>query len=192
MVTLGILILPYPKLISHGSDKVEPPLIDYMSNATAKHFEPYIPPAPPKPIVVKPKVIATNKLNIRTHYSWMPSSAITSKNSPQLKLQQQATVDELGFMRLGEYYMCATSQYWGFTGTKYQVTLSNGVIFKFIIGDSKQTRHANGMLGSNGDILEFIMNKDSLGTTIEQRNQTFNNNVSHLKGTIISMNRIGE
>lgn len=185
-----MILLLHPTLLGSGSDKVKPPLIDYMSNATANHFEPYIPPEPTKPIVVakpKPKVINTNKLNIGTKYSWMPYTAITSKTSPQYKLQQQATTDELGFRRLGEYYICATSQYWGRTGAKYQVTLSNGVTFKFIIGDSKQQAHANGMYGINGDILEFIMDKQ-----IITGNKIFNQNVSHLKGTIISINKLGD
>ena len=93
--------------------------------------------------------------------AYMYYTAITSKGSPQYKLQAQAYTDEQGFRRIGEYYLVAMGQYYGMTGDKLLITLSSGLQYKVMIGDSKAKPHTtNGYkVGLDGSIVEFIVDK---------------------------------
>ena len=128
----------------------------YPDNATEipANYESYLP---------KPEVKYTNMAvpSNRNAVAYMYYTAITSKGSPQYKLQTQAYTDELGFRRVGEYYLIAMGQYYGRTGDKLLVTLASGLQYKVMIGDSKAKPHTtNGYkVGLDGSIVEFIADK---------------------------------
>lgn len=104
--------------------------------------------------------------------SYMPFTAITSKSSPQYKLQQKAYSDKNGLRKCGKYYLVAMGQYYGKIGDKFKVTLSSGQVFYAMIGDSKQFRHTgegSGMVGAdNKDMFEFIVDYSCLNSKIRK------------------------
>ena len=104
--------------------------------------------------------------------SYMPYTAITSKNSPQYKLQQKAYSDKNGLRKYGKYYLVAMGQYYGKVGDKFKVTLSSGQVFYAMIGDSKQFKHTgegSGMIGAdNKDMFEFIVDYSCLNKEIRK------------------------
>ena len=104
--------------------------------------------------------------------SYMPYTAITSKNSPQYKLQRKACSDKNGLRKYGKYYLVAMGQYYGKVGDRFKVTLSSGQVFYAMIGDSKQFKHTgegSGMIGAdNKDMFEFIVDYSCLNKEIRK------------------------
>lgn len=97
--------------------------------------------------------------------AYMDYRAITSKNSKQWKLQQQATTDENGLRVLdGRYLVAIGSGFNAPVGTYIDVYLVNGNILNCIVGEWKQDRHtdAKNMQAPNGNIVEFIVDKSAL------------------------------
>lgn len=121
--------------------------------------------------------------------SYMPYTAITSKNSEQYKLQTRAYSDKNGLRKIDKYYLVAMGQYYGKVGDKFKVTLSSGQVFYAMIGDSKQFRHTgegSGMIGAdNKDMFEFIVDYSCLNSLVRKMG---NVNVL-LKGKVIKLQK---
>lgn len=101
--------------------------------------------------------------------SWMDYTAITNKQSPQWKLQEQAYTDENGLRKVDEYYCVAVGT--GLSegiGTKLIVTLDTGVEIPVIVADHKSDRHTDAtntyMAMNNGriNIIEFVIEYNCL------------------------------
>lgn len=96
--------------------------------------------------------------------SWMDYTAITNKQSPQWKLQEQAYTDENGLRKVDEYYCVAVGT--GLSkgiGTKLIVTLDTGIEIPVIVADHKANRHTDAtntyMAMNNGriNVVEFVV-----------------------------------
>ena len=101
--------------------------------------------------------------------SWMDYTAITNKQSPQWKLQEQAYTDENGLRKIDEYYCVAVGT--GLSegiGTKLIVTLDTGAEIPVIVADHKSDRHTDAtntyMAMNNGriNIIEFVIEYNCL------------------------------
>ena len=101
--------------------------------------------------------------------SYMGYKAITSKSSPQYKLQLQAYTGEYGIRMVnidGENRYCIAlgSFYTTKIGTKIDVVMANGNILKCILGDMKANIHtdAQNIRARDGSVVEFIIDSTSL------------------------------
>lgn len=91
---------------------------------------------------------------------YMDYRAITAPSSIQYALQQDATTDEYGFRRYGDYYMIALGTYYtGYEcGKVFRITLDTGVSFEAITGDVKADVHTDSKnQHRDGNIVEFIV-----------------------------------
>lgn len=94
---------------------------------------------------------------------YMDYRTITAKSSKQWKLQQEATTDELGFRRYGDYYMVAMGTYYtGYEcGKVFRITLENGSEFLVVTGDIKSDVHTDAKhQHRKGNVIEFIVDTD--------------------------------
>lgn len=100
--------------------------------------------------------------------SYMSYKAITSKSSPQYKLQQQAYTGEYGIRMIGDRYCIALGSFYTTTiGTKVDVVMENGNILKCILGDQKANIHTDkqNIRARDGSVVEFLIDKRSLNKT---------------------------
>ena len=118
--------------------------------------------------------ISNEKLNYRDYTvpitsgfkSYMPYTAITSKSSPQYKLQQIAYTGTYGIRQYDNRYCVAIGT--GFNadiGTYFDLILSNGTVIPCIVADIKADRHtdSNNMITiANGCLTEFIVDSSAL------------------------------
>ncbi len=108
----------------------------------------------------------------RDFKSYMYYTAITSKSSKQWALQKRATTNEDGFRCIDGIPMVAVGTGWGLSvGDKALVICENGNSFQVIIGDIKSNAHTdneNKTTLSNGCRCEFIVDKNSLNSTIKK------------------------
>lgn len=109
----------------------------------------------------EPVFVPTNSGAIAYQYS----SSITKTGSPQITLQNLATPDSLGYTKIGDYYLIAMGKYYGSVGDKLRITTEvsgETLQFKVILGDVKASIHTKGgkgIVGLDGSILEFIVDK---------------------------------
>lgn len=100
-----------------------------------------------------------------TFKSYMPYTCL-NRASKQWELVSQATSDENGLMKIGDYYCVAMGSYYTNTlGDKFTVTLDSGKVFKVIICDKKSDCHtdSNNMYTiSNNCMMEFIIDNQTL------------------------------
>ena len=106
--------------------------------------------------------------------SYMNYKAITDKESPQYKIQQQATTDDDGLRVIGDYYIVAMGSYYvSEIGDKFLIYLDTGEKIKVIAGDIKANKHTDdtnryknvydmdgNFIGKN--VLEFIVDTSVL------------------------------
>lgn len=98
--------------------------------------------------------------------SYMPYATITSKSSPQYKLQQIAYTGTYGIRQYDNRYCVAIGT--GFNadlGTYFDLILSNGTVIPCIVADIKADRHtdSNNMVTiANGCLTEFIVDSSKL------------------------------
>ena len=98
--------------------------------------------------------------------SYMPYTAITSKSSPQYKLQQIAYTGTYGIRQYDNRYCVAIGT--GFNadvGTYFDLILANGTVIPCIVADIKADRHtdSNNMITvANGCLTEFIVDSSAL------------------------------
>lgn len=101
--------------------------------------------------------------------SYMDYRTITSTGSLQYKLQQQANSVN-GFRMLGGRYMIALGSAFGKVGDHVTIVLESGVSIPCIIGDIKADHHtdsSNKVHLSDGSIIEFIVDTESLSNKIK-------------------------
>lgn len=118
--------------------------------------------------------ISNKKLNYKDYTvpktsgfkSYMPYTAITSKSSPQYKLQCKAYTGNYGIRMVDSHYCVAIGT--GFNadvGTYFDLILANGTVIHCIVADIKADRHtdSNNMVTiSNGCLTEFIVDSSTL------------------------------
>ena len=103
--------------------------------------------------------------------SYMRYTAITTKSSPQYKLQQLAYTDVQGFRAYeGRYCVAVGTGVGAKVGTYLDVILANGTHIPCIVGDIKANAHtdATNMFGTNGCCCEFLIDNDHLISTVKQ------------------------
>jgi hypothetical protein len=121
--------------------------------------------------------------------TYMDYRTITNKSSKQWYLQQLAHTDKDGFRKLNNYYLIAVGSFYSnyTVGKELLVVLDTGEILNALVGDIKQDRHTdskNQYVPVNGNIVEFIVDKDIL-SSISLRTGDVSN--SGLTGKIFSI-----
>ena len=118
--------------------------------------------------------ISNEKLNYRDYTvpitsgfkSYMPYTAITSKSSPQYKLQQIAYTGTYGIRQYDNRYCVAIGTAFNAdVGTYFDLILANGTVIPCIVADIKADRHtdSNNMITiANGCLTEFIVDSSAL------------------------------
>lgn len=102
--------------------------------------------------------------------SYMSYKAITSKSSPQYKLQNQyAYTGQYGIRQVHNRFCVAIGTFTSATvGTYIDLVLENGTIIPCIISDFKANVHtdsSNIITTHNGCVSEFLVDKDNLHAT---------------------------
>lgn len=105
--------------------------------------------------------------------SYMSYKAITSKSSPQYKLQSNyAYTGNYGIRQVDDRYCIAIGTFSGAAiGTYVDLVLENGTVIPCIIGDFKANIHTdskNIVTMHNGCISEFIIDADKLHATAKK------------------------
>ena len=118
--------------------------------------------------------MSNEKLNYRDYTvpitsgfkSYMPYTAITSKSSPQYKLQQIAYTGTYGIRQYDNRYCVAIGTAFNAdVGTYFDLILANGTVIPCIVADIKADRHtdSNNMVTiANGCLTEFIVDSSTL------------------------------
>ena len=118
--------------------------------------------------------ISDEKLNYRDYTvpitsgfkSYMPYTAITSKSSPQYKLQQSTYTGTYGIRQYGNRYCVAIGTAFNAdVGTYFDLILVNGTVIPCIVADIKANNHtdSNNMVTiANGCLTEFIVDSSAL------------------------------
>ena len=103
--------------------------------------------------------------------SYMSYKAITSKSSPQYKLQQQAYTGEYGIRMVDDRYCIALGSYYTTNiGTRVDVVMENGSVLKCILSDQKDNKHTDSqnIRAKDGSIVEFVVDKKLLHKSAKQ------------------------
>lgn len=107
--------------------------------------------------------------NTNTRFkAYMDYRKITSKSSPQYRLQRNGQVytDNKGFRRLGNDYIIAVGTFYSNRiGERLEVTMQNGNRFTATVGDIKANIHtdsSNRYVVKDGSILEFLVDTPNL------------------------------
>lgn len=98
--------------------------------------------------------------------SYMPYTAITSKNSAQYKLQKIAYTGTYGIRQYdGRYLVAIGTAFNAKVGTYFDLILNNGTIIECVVGDvkaDKDTCSRNMITRANGCLTEFIVSNNDL------------------------------
>ena len=102
--------------------------------------------------------------------SYMKYTAITSKSSPQYKLQQNfAYTGNFGIRQVnGRYCIALGTAFTTSIGQYVDLILENGTVIPCILADVKANQHTNGnntITSHNGCATEFIVDKNQLHST---------------------------
>lgn len=111
--------------------------------------------------------------------SYMNYTCITSPNSLEKKLQDEATTNSDGLRVWNGYIMVAIGTGHGFkVGDTFTITLSNGYSFKAIMGDTKSSSETKGnIMHGDGSIVEFIVDTKKLDSNAKRMG-----NISYVTG----------
>lgn len=113
--------------------------------------------------------------------SYMDYGTITNTSSRQYLLQKQCVTTPEGLRTFKGYYTIALGQGFGASvGDYIDVELSTGTILHCIIGDmkkNKDTNAANIQVSHNGNIVEFIVDKNVLDGDVRR-----SGNISNIRG----------
>ncbi len=137
------------------------------------------------------KVIIKNTNN--AFKSYMDYRTIKNKSSMQYKLQhsQETYTDSEGFRKINDMFMIAVGSYFNMdVGQTVEIELSNGSIFKAIIGEAKDNRDtdsANLQGKRDGSVVEFIIDKDKLNPIIRKMGDCSYSKENNFKGNVISV-----
>lgn len=101
--------------------------------------------------------------------SYMDYQKITSKTSPQYKLQTNyANTDSVSGLRMvGDRYCIALGSYYSKNvGQLVDIVLENGTVIPCVVGDCKSNRdtNENNSVGNDGSVAEFIVETASLSS----------------------------
>lgn len=95
--------------------------------------------------------------------TWMPYQAVTSRGSNQYKLlysEEAYTDEETGLRMYDGRYCVALGTGWCYQiGTKVDIVMENGAVFKCILGDVKSDAHTDAshkFQAMDGSVLEMI------------------------------------
>jgi hypothetical protein len=114
---------------------------------------------------------STTQVNHNDFKSYMPYTAITSKASKQLELQQQAYTDKNGLRCIDGRPMVAVGTGWNLSvGDIALITCDNGNNFEVVIGDIKanvDTNSDNKTTSANNCRCEFIVDMGELNSTVK-------------------------
>lgn len=113
--------------------------------------------------------------------------AITDKSSQAYQLVATLNIGEHGLLYTSDGYIAiALSGQYGGIGTKYQVTLSSGMVINVIIADIKSQSHlTNNCTDSNGAMIEFVTDSSQLPSEVWQTGSLD----CMFKGTITKLER---
>lgn len=104
--------------------------------------------------------------------SYMSYKAITSKSSPQYKLQSIAYTGEFGIRQVDGRFCVAIGTFSAATvGTYIDLILENGTVIPCIVGDFKADIHTdstNKVTSHNGCVSEFLIDKTALYSTAKK------------------------
>ena len=96
----------------------------------------------------------------------MPYTAITSKSSPQYKLQQQCHTGLYGIrVKDGRYCVAIGTGFNADVGTYFDLILANGTVLPCIVADIKSNKHtdSNNMITkASGCLTEFVIDSSKL------------------------------
>lgn len=118
--------------------------------------------------------ISNKKLNYKDYTvpktsgfkSYMPYTAITSKSSPQYKLQQQCHTGLYGIrVKDGRYCVAIGTGFNAGVGTYFDLILENGTVIPCIVADIKADKHTdsnNMVTKASGCLTEFVVDNGSL------------------------------
>nr|CAI9751272.1 hypothetical protein DGKKSRWO_DGKKSRWO_CDS_0012 [uncultured phage]CAI9752119.1 hypothetical protein CVNMHQAP_CVNMHQAP_CDS_0012 [uncultured phage] len=125
--------------------------------------------------------------------SWMPYTAL-SKNSPNYKLlKTKGKVDSNGLWQIDGYYCVALGSYYSKSlGNIFELQLSSGNKITVITVDHKADIHTdstNRVTKTNGCIVEFIVDKTKLNSTIKTTGSV--GSLTEFSGTVVSIAKIG-
>ena len=104
-----------------------------------------------------------------TFKSYMDYRTITDCASYAYKLQQEATTDENGLRKIGEYYCVAMGTYFGKVGDTLYIETDEGACWKVILADIKSDEHTDcthTYTIANGCMMEFIVDVYSMPSNI--------------------------
>lgn len=123
--------------------------------------------------------------------SWMPYTALRSGTS-QYKVVHMASVNEYGILEYDDRAVVAVGFGWGLTiGETATVTTTNGS-YKIVVGDWKakcDTDSTNKVTTSNGCVVEFIVDRNSLTNCIKTTGSV--SSVSKYSGKVLSITSDG-
>lgn len=105
---------------------------------------------------------------VNTTKSFMPYTAITSKESSQYRLQQKAYTGNYGIRQVNGRYCVAVGSYYTTTvGTYFDLILENGTVIPCILADCKSDRHTDKTkrVTFDGSLAEFVVD----GKALEKR-----------------------
>ena len=118
--------------------------------------------------------ISNEKLNYKEYIvpktsgfkSYMPYTAITSKSSPQYKLQCKAYTGDYGIrMYDGRFCVAIGTGFNANVGTYFDLILANGAVIPCIVADIKANNHTdsnNMVTKASGCLTEFVINSSKL------------------------------
>lgn len=131
--------------------------------------------------------------------SYMDGSKIQNRASRQWKLIQTMNVNEQGFYSTDDGFIgVALGSYYGAIGTKYLVTLENGMTYKVIKTDEKSDVHVyDGCYHRvDGSVMEMVIDEETAGKYWGMTNGyvlggNFNN-AEEFKGQILDIQLVDE
>jgi hypothetical protein len=134
--------------------------------------------------------------NVRNEFkSYMDYRKITSKSSPQYKLQmsEYMDTDSEGFRKYkGDYVVAMGSYYSRDIGTRFKIELESGKVFYAVLGDQKSDMHTDALhQHRNGNVVEFIVDVDNISSLCRTSGDMSNAEQAGLVGKIKSIEIVG-
>lgn len=116
----------------------------------------------------------------------MGYTAITSKNSPQFRLQQIAHTDIFGIRCVQQYYLVAMGTYYGKVGDTFKIHTASGGWYMVMMGDVKADAHTDqsNRVSGDGSIIEFIVDRKIIKT-----HKDFGIATEHLRDKIVKIEK---
>lgn len=103
-------------------------------------------------------------LNVGSFKSFMDYRTITSTNSVQYKLQENAYTGDYGIRMIDGRYMVAVASTFGEAGDEIEIVLEDGTVLNCVIGDIKAYTD---LLGGDSSLVEFIVDRDYTPEEVE-------------------------